>query len=236
MTVALALALLLAPPAFAQDDPDAGNRAQAEAGPAPVSQPLWKVEPYWEPVSELRALFPLRSSSFPVTVQLVGGVSGGVRYRYRDTPHWYGYSRLAGTITYSITHGGLGLDGRVGSFFGFDDDLFRFTSGPDFFINLYQGSDYVLPAYTGLGWDIRATFKPTRDFWVIASVTPAWMITPLGASSSRIADLGPFHEMEMGLSLFYFGQFHFQLGWLWTWKAYSQSQMFLQGPVISVRM
>ncbi|MBW1877825.1 MAG: hypothetical protein JRJ84_05645 [Deltaproteobacteria bacterium] len=235
MTVALALALLLTPPGFAQD-PDEGNRALSESGPRPMSEPPWKVEPYWEPVSELRSLFPVQGSSFPVTVQLVGGVSGGLRYRYRDGPHWYGYSRLAGTITYSITHGGLGLDGRVGSFFGFDDDLFRVTTGPDFFINLYSGSDYTLPAYSGLGWDLRGTIKPLRELWVIANITPAWMITPLGSSTSRIADLGPFHEMEMGLSVFYFGQFHFQVGWLWTWKAYSATQVFMHGPVISVRM
>jgi hypothetical protein len=231
MTVALALALFLAPPGFAQD-PDEGNRTLAESGPAPVSEPPWKVEPYWEPLSELRVLVLPNAhqvAGIPVTVQIIGGVSGGLRYRYRDTPHWYGYTRAAGSLTYGFLFNGVGLDGRVGSFFGFDDDLFRVTTGPDFFANMYQGSEYTLRFSTGIAWDIRGTVKPTRDLWVTASIRPAWLMN----SQRRGADvIGIADEMEATLSVFYFGQFHLQAGWMVWWNVVG----FLHGPVFSVRM
>lgn len=226
MTRAVALAaLFLAAPAFAQE----GVPFDDDFSPEPVRP--WTVEPYWEPISHLQGQFvtgPSWSGRPTFTAQVVGGVLGGVRYRQNMRPHLFGYTRAQGTTTFSITHGTLGLDGRIGSFFGVDGKWVRATTGPDFFYNAYGisgGGDYILPASPGLAWDMTASFKATKDFWVTGTVAPGWTF-----DKDRFRD-GILDELHMELMIAYFGLFDVAVGWQVDWNAAGRQH----GPVVMAR-
>lgn len=231
MRRAFALATwLFATPALAQDGENRHLAGRGDAAPVPVKP--WAVEPYWEPVSHLQGQFitgPSWTGNPVFSVQLVGGVLGGVRYRQEARPHLFGYTRGEGTTEFSITHGTLGLDGRIGSFFGVDGKYVRATTGPDFFYNMYGvsgfGADYFLPASPGLLWDMRASFKATKDLWITGRMAPGW------AFDKDRNRTGAIDELHISGMISYFGQFDVAVGWQVSWNAAGRQH----GPVLMAR-
>lgn len=222
-------ALVISGPARAQDE---ANREKALGiQQQQATQKAWAVDPYWQPISYLQGEFisgPSWSGQTPFSIQIVGGMGGGVHYRENATLgksglHLFGYSRGAGIVRYGIIvldgaggigQGGYGLAGKVGSFFGVDGKWFRATTGPDFWADLYQGgSDYQLPISPGIDWRTEAYFKFTRDFWLRAEVSPGWAF----AKSRRRQ--GVLDQLEIRGSLQYFGEFQGAIGWRVEWNS-----------------
>ena len=221
-------ACLLSTAALAQDDE---NRALVE-GTAPEPVKPWTVEPWWEPVSNLQGKFctgPSWSGNALFTVILEGGVLGGVQYRQSAGPHLYGFTRGMGTTQFSITNGTLGLDGRIGSFFGVDGKWVRATTGADFFYNVYGvngfGSDYFLPASPGLDWETMVSFKAMKDLWITATFGPGWTF-----DKDRNRD-GLIDELHIMGTIAYFGAFDVAFGWQVDWNSAGRQH----GPVIAAR-
>ena len=222
-------ACLLTSTAFAQDEE---NRALVEGIDTPTPVKPWAVEPWWEPVSNLQGKFvtgPSWSGNALFTVLLEGGILGGVRYRQEAKPHLFGFTRGEGTTQFSITNGTLGLDGRIGSFFGLDGKWIRATTGADFYYNVYGvngfGSDYYLPASPGIDWDTRVSFKATKELWVTASFGPGWTFDK---DRNREGIIDELHIMGL---IAYFGAFDIAVGWQVDWN-YAGRQ---HGPVIAAR-
>lgn len=244
--IAALLWTVLCQSAFAQDTGNRGaeeaNRQAAEEDvpvevpltEAPVAKktPKWALESYWEPISMLRLEFA-KHKAFPdaaatITIQLDGGIAGGVRY-FQPDGKLYGFSRASGSMLYSLSHGTFGLDARIGSFFGMDEKKYRITTGPDFFWNTYGGlnggaADYLIPNGFGMNWDMRGTYKLTRDFWATAWVAPTVTFTAARRT-------GTIDEMHIGAFLSYFGDFSITVGYRAAWNVAG----FQQGPMVAAR-
>ena len=234
-TALLAL-LLFSGTARAQDETNQ-EKALAEQQ---AHQPKWSVDPYYQPISYIQGEFvsgPSWTGSTPFSIQIVGGIGGGIRYRQGATLphsglHLFGYSRVEGMVRYGliviqgssgITSGGYGLGAKAGSFFGVDGKWVRATTGPDFWADLYQGgTDYTLPISPGIAWRTEGYLKFTRDFWLRAEVTPGWAFV-----KSRRRP-GPLDQLEIRGSLQYFGEFQGALGWRVQWNAVGRQN----GPFI----
>jgi hypothetical protein len=225
-------ACLVAVPALAQDE---DNRAKVEGIDEGLDvEPVkpWAVEPWWEPISNLQGKFitgPTWSGNPLFSVILEGGVLGGVQYRQEAKPHLYGFTRGQGVTQFSITHGTLGLDGRIGSYFGVDGKWMRVVTGADFFYNVYGvngfGADYFLPASPGILWETRASFKATKEFWISGWIGPGW------AFDKDRNRTGIIDELNIKGLIAYFGEFDIAVGWQVSWNSAGRQH----GPILMAR-
>lgn len=167
----IATLLALALTASAQD-PDTANRRVAASSDA---VPDWSVQTYSAPNTAIEILCAKQvgDGNQCLTVHLAAAAAGGVQFRYKNAPDWFGEVRAAGEFRYGLLSGGYGLEGRIGSFWGVDRDKYRVTMGPDLILNLYDGADYQLRPGVGTGWQVQGIVKPWENFWVHASVQPA---------------------------------------------------------------
>lgn len=236
MTLVLLAALALAQET--EDDAEAieeANRARVEGRAAEENErPPWEVVPYLEPLSRLQGFViqPLEGGPVrTITVQTVIGGNAGLRYRFLDShPNLYGFSRISGNLTLSLTHSTIGLEGRLGSFFGVDDRYYRVWTGPDFFYNLYgppisAGRDYVLEPSPGLAWDTRVILKPADAIWLFAGMTPSFLHNPRRRAS------GVFDEITLNAGFTYSGPFSFSVSYVYWRHATAQ----MQGVMVTTR-
>lgn len=157
-----------------------------------AAAPGWETTPYLVPRLNIRAV----SANGVSSAQALVGVEGGLVSRQAPKPHWMNQTRTVVTGMYSLTHGTLGADLRLGSFFGPDGKVVRWLSGPDVWLNGYgspDARDYYLPWAPGVDLRNTAMLKLLRGFALVGEATPGWTVAP----SRQAGGIGPFHELTV---------------------------------------
>lgn len=226
--IALATALWLGAPALAQEDGGDDDRATQEGlfkTPEPkLAEKPWQVEWYGEPISRIE-LYHCTVCWSPWGLNVVTGLEGGVKYRQRAEPNLYGFSRAALQIDAGLLDQAIGVDLRIGSFFGQDHRFYRVYTGVDFFGNNYPfagngfslgSGNFTLKWSEGVAWVNQGWVKLTRDFWLGFNVAPAFAFR----EDRQGAEIdGPFHEIAWQAEAAYLGNPRITVGFRWEKNA-----------------
>lgn len=149
-------------------------------------------QPYVLPVLNLSVI----AINGTTTAQASAGLVGGMRMKYRESPHWLSHTRGSVIGQYGVLSGSLGADLRAGSFFGPDGRWLQYQLGPDFWYNGYgrqDAVDYYLPWSPGMDLHNALTFKIVREFQIVGEANPGWVFL----EERRADNLGPMHELTL---------------------------------------
>lgn len=169
---------------------------------------------YAKPVLSARTVYA-NGQTWPL---LTGGGVVGYAYALDSQPTLVSNSRLRVTGTWGMRSQSLGLDARLGSFFGPRLGPVDLRLGPDLSYSVYGTSsspDYHLPGSFGVAVRTTAAIEVHEAIDVLAWLVPGWQLNP-----ARQGDIGPFHELSTGavVALHGRGGPRVNLGYQWTWN------------------
>jgi hypothetical protein len=167
--------------------------------PAPSSEPVetvWQAEPYWNKSVRFGGVLVNGGSS----LQTIGGIEAGYRYRWPAPPNWTGRTRADVTGIYSLTSGSWGGGVAIGSFIGPDTKRVLYQVGPDLYFDGYgtPGSfDYYLPRSPGVRILNQALFKIVDYSGIVLAANPGWVLDP----DRRNELVYPLHDLTLVAAL-----------------------------------